>query len=198
MSKKYDYRRVPSYRSLKIRDICRIYKREKLSPYTVRSWINDGQLEAMLIGKTYYVYGAALKIFLKNKSEKRKKPLGFEECKCWHCKAVFKLTDKTIKKLSYGKNKGLICYLDCVGCGKEVERPYKHELLDKIIKTFTIEQSEVTVLCDSSCSTRNTNINIEQKKPLREPLKSKPPGKKTESISGSKNTNIEDNQLTLF
>ena len=189
---------MPSYRSLKIRDICRIYKHEKLSPYTVRSWVNSGKLEAMLIGKTLYVYGAVLKLFLKSKSEKQRKPLGFEEGKCWHCKAVFNLAGKTFRKLSNGKNNSLACYLDCIECGCEVERLYKRELLPKILETFTIEQNEVTVLCDSLCSTRNTNINIHSKKPICEPLKTKPPDKKAKSISNSKNTNIEDNQLTLF
>jgi len=197
MSKKYDYRRVPSYRSLKIVDICRLFKSEKLSAQTIRGWINDGNLEAMLVGKTYYVYGAKLKQFLQDKSKKRNHCLDFKDYKCWHCKAIFKPVDNIINRLAYGRNKSLIAYVDCE-CGKEVERPYKLALLPEILKTFTVKKDEVTLLCDSSCSTRNTHIENTPKKPLCEPFKNKPPDKKPKTNSSTKTTNIDDRQHCLF
>jgi len=136
-----------------------------ISAQTIRGWINDGILEAMLVGKTHYVYGAILKQFLKDKSEKRKHTLDFKDYKCWHCKAVFKPVDNIINRLSYGRNKSLIAHVDCE-CGKEVERPYKLALLPEILKTFTVKKDEVTVLCDSSCSTRKTHIENTPKKTL--------------------------------
>jgi hypothetical protein len=188
MSKKYDYRRVASYRSLKMRDICRLYIDVKLSHQTVRGWISDGKLEARLIGKTYYVYGAVLKQFLKDKSEKRKQTLDFEDYKCWYCKTVSRSIDNIIKRLAYGRHKSLVAYIDCESCGREVERPYKLALLPEILKTFSVKKDEVTVLCDSSCSTRKTRIDNTQKKPLCEPLKTKPPDKKQKTVSSTKTT----------
>jgi hypothetical protein len=198
MSKKYDYRRVPSYRSLKVRDIGRLYRDVKLSQQTIRGWINDGKLEAMLVGKTFYVYGAVLKQYLKDKSDERKKTLDFKECKCWYCKAVFNPIGGLVKRLAYGRNKSLVAYVHCPSCDKEVERAYKLVLLPEILKKFKVEKDEVTVLCDSSCSTRETNIDNGQKKPLCEPLKSKPPDKKPQTRSSTKTTHINEKQYSLF
>src|SRR3989344_2053482 len=171
MAKNYDYRNVESNCTYKLKDVCRLFKAEGLHEQTIRDWIKNQGLEAVLIGKTYYIHGGVLKAFLKAKYEKRKNPLKFEEWKCWHCKAVARPVDNIIKRLTKGRNKSLAAYGDCVSCGSKIERLYKCSQLPEILKTFTVKQNEVGGLYDSSCSTRKTHINNEPKKPLHEPEK---------------------------
>lgn len=197
MSKKYNYKRVQSNRTYKLKDACRLFKAEGLHEQTIRDWIKNQGLGASLIGKTYYIHGGVFKAFLKAKYEKRKNPLKFEEWKCWCCKAVGSPVDIVINRLTFGRNKSLAAYGMC-SCGNEMERLYKRSELSEILKTFTVKQNEVGGLYDSLCSTRKTHINNVPKKPLYEPEKYKPPDAVHKNTNTTKKTNINDKQLTLF
>jgi len=198
MSKKYDYRKVRSHRAYKLKDACRLYKAEGLHEQTIRGWIKEQGLEAVLQGKTYFIHGGVLKAFLKEKSEKRNRPLTVGQFKCWACKAVGSPVGNIISRLANGRNKSLAGYGDCGSCGKEMERLYKRSQLPKILKTFQVKQNQVGGLCDSSCSTRKTHINNAPKTPQHEPEKYKPPDTSIENANSTKKTNINDKQYNLF
>lgn len=195
MSKKYDYRRAHSYRSYKVRDICRLYKAENLHEQTVRGWVNDGKLKATLHGKTLYVYGAVLKEFFKVKSRKNKRTLEFNQCRCWNCKKIDTPLNNIITKLEAGRNNSILAHGNCRHCNSEIYRSYKRREELEILKCFTVNHNALVGLCDSSCSTRKTNINNALKKPLSEPLKTKPPDtdKKTASTTSQTNINYQEN-----
>ena len=85
MAKKYDWRRIQSYRSYKLKDISRAFQDKKLHPQTIRGWIREHNLPSFTDGKAVYVYGAVLKQFLKERNEASKSPLALHEFRCFPC-----------------------------------------------------------------------------------------------------------------
>jgi hypothetical protein len=191
MSKKYDYKKVKSYRSYKTHDISRLYKDKKLHEQTIRGWVNDGKLEGFLVGKTLYIYGAVLKQFFKDKNCKKTPPLKLNEFKCWKCKEINEPLNKTIEKLTLGMNDCITAYATCPSCKKEMFRNYKRSEEQEILKLFKIKQNVLMGLCDSSNSTTTTNIKTDQKIVLSESLKTESLNKKMKIISSTNKTNIE-------
>ncbi len=205
MSKKYDYRRIQAYRAYTVRDICRLYQDLKLHEHTIREWINLGELEAFQSGKKLYVYGGVLKKYLKDKRNRKRRSLTFEEHKCWTCGTVAVPTNNIIKHLKCGQNNNVTSLADCPGCGLTMRRSYPTNAVPEILRIFTVEQNDVSRLYDSTCSTRKTDIENEEKIPVCESGKQKTIStfKKTsknekESITSIKKTSIKPEQLNLF
>lgn len=198
MSKKYDYRKLKSYRSYKIRDICRVFRDKKLHEQTIRSWIKKGDLTAFCHGKTIYIYGAILKSFLKERSSKGRNSLKFDEFKCWTCKIIGTFNEVTISSLVRANNGCIVANLICPSCEVKTQRNYKSSEESKILKQFTVEYNELEILSDSLCSTRKTNIDVKPNMPVSESLKNDIPYPESENTSSSKKTHIGFEQLTLF
>lgn len=199
MFKKYSPRKkeLYSYRSYKIADLCRFYKSQKLNAQTIRKWIKKEGLKAFLHERDYYIYGAVWKEFLtnRNKKNKEKRGLDFEQFKCFKCKAKQPPLNNIITRLTTGFNNCINAFGVCQKCGDdELKRPYKRSELAKIKESFKIELDELPRLCNSSISTNKTHSNIGQK------------------VGGSESSNITKNkdkepktnnankgqQLTLF
>ncbi len=198
MSKNYDARLVRSYRSYKVRDVCRLFKDKKLHEQTVRGWYNDGLLEGFKSGKTLYIYGAVLKSFLNERSAARKTPLEFMEFKCWTCKTVAIPRDNIVAKLERNTNGSIKASSICHTCKAQSSHTYKKKDEKEILKCFTVQQNALGALCDSVCSNRNTNIETSHETALCEPVETKPPDTREENTTAPKETNIEPTQLRLF
>lgn len=199
MFKKYSPRKkeLYSYRSYKIADLCRFYKSQKLNAQTIRKWIKKGELKAFLHERDYYIYGAVWKEFLtnRNKKNKEKRGLYFEQFKCFKCKAKKPPLNNIITKLTTGFNDCIEAFGICQKCGnKELKRPYKRSELTKIKEIFKIELDELTLLSNSSTSTNKTHSNIGQKVRGNE---SSNIAKNKSRKPKPKNIN-ESQQLTLF
>ncbi|PIR39548.1 MAG: hypothetical protein COV35_03295 [Alphaproteobacteria bacterium CG11_big_fil_rev_8_21_14_0_20_39_49] len=198
MTKKYDYRKVNSKRTYKLKDVCRTFKNEKLHEKTIRTWIRNGSLEAFKSDGIIYINGGVLKTFLNKRYRKNKRRLTLQQFKCWYCKYVGKPLDNVILLLTNGRNNSLAAYGICTSCGSEIERLYKRSELPEILKAFSIKHNEVTGLCNSSCSTRCTHLDSVDKKPISEPEKYKPPDAKTKTGNSTKKAHINEKQFTLF
>lgn len=191
MSKNYDPRRVKSYRSYKIRDVCRLFRDKKLHEQTLRGWVKEGKLQAFWHGNTMYIYGAVLKQFLTESNSKRKCPLAFNQFRCWKCKATDAPLNHTIEKLLTGRNKSLLAFGVCASCGHEVERLYKANAEPEILSTFTVKHNAVGGLSDSVCSTERTHIENAPEMAANESLKNKPPDNPAKSTSVRCRTHIK-------
>jgi|DEB0MinimDraft_4_1074332.scaffolds.fasta_scaffold00979_5 hypothetical protein len=199
MFKKYSPRikELYNYRSYKIVDLCKIHKSEKLHPQSIRKWIKKGELKAFMHERDYYIYGAVWKEFLtnRNKQQKEKRKLKFDQFICFKCKSNQPPLNNVITKLTTGFNGCIEAFGVCQKCGnEELKRSYKRSELAKIKEIFKIELDELSSLCNSSTSTNKTHSNISQKMGGSESLniannKDKKP----------KSTNInQSQQLTLF
>ena len=198
MAKKYDHRKICSNRSYKIRDVCKVYKAQKLSEQTVRGWIREGLLDAIPCGRAHLIHGGVLKQFLMHKTQKRRKSLQFTEFKCWKCKHISEPINHRIKRLAKGRCDSIAAYVNCPNCDHEVERLYKQSDVDKLRKTFAIDHDAVSGLCDSSCSTRKAHIENTLKPPVCERQKTKPPDTILKNVSATKKAQYDNAQLTLL
>jgi len=193
MHKKYDERLLKSYRSYKVNDISRIFRDKKLHPQTIRGWVEQGKLKAIIDGKTILIYGAVLKNFILENNQSRKRKLAFEEFKCWKCKKISTPLDNKLSKLELTKNNYLLAHCTCP-CGHEINKPFTKDFYEKIFEAFAIEQNEVGRLCDSLNTPNNTNIDNSYKTPESEP-EIKPP---EILIAPPNNTNIKQEQLNFL
>lgn len=196
MAVRYPSGKIISNRSYSIKEICRLYKRQRLHEQTVRLWIKKDGLKAFEFGRTLLIYGGVLKSFLQAKEQKRKKPINLNELKCWKCKYIGQPIDGSLKLLTYGRNKSIKLVGICP-CGHEMEQLRSVKDLEEIRKIFTIEKDEVTGIYGSLGSTKSTHIERPLKKPLCEPVQNKPPPK-IKSPNCTKKTHIENLQPDLF
>lgn len=212
MFKKYDPRLLSSYRSYKLRDICRLYRDKKLHDKTIRGWINNGKLEAFKDGNTILVYGATLKLFFTKNNNKHKRTLEFNQFRCGKCKSIDAPLNNTITKLTTGKNGCILAFADCSSCGHNMNRPYKKNKEQKIMEFFKIEDNEPVRIYGYSCDTGNTHPDREEKKPESELLEkqaklkksknststSKAQSKSEESPASTSNTHPTPTQMSIF
>lgn len=196
MLKKYNPQPLFSYKSYKISDVCRIYKEQKLHPQTIRDWIKEGKLKAFFYEGDFYIYGAVLKEFFTSRNQKNKEEgkLGDEKFRCGICKLKEPPLNRIITKLTTGRNNCLLAFGICVGCGHEMNRPFKRSKMPEIHEIFQVQLDEVSSLCNSSNSTNETDINLSQKTGVSQPSENENPDKE-KSISASTS---ETKQLTLF
>lgn len=170
MFKKYNPRLLSSYRSYKLRDICRLYKDKKLHDKTVRTWIKTGKLEAFKDGNTILVYGAVLKQYFTDQNNKHKRTLKFNQFRCGKCKKIDTPLDKIITKLTTGKNGCILAFGNCGACGHNMNRPYKRREEQQILEYFKIEDNALARIYGSSCGTGKTHLEIEPKHAASESL----------------------------
>lgn len=162
MFKKYDYRLIHSYKSYTIKEICRLYKDQKLHDKTVRAWIKTCDLDAIVDGNKLLIYGAVLKKFLKNRNKGHKRQLGINEFFCFKCKSINPPLENTIISIKIQNNGSFQAYGLCPNCAFEMKRLYKHAECNKIMDCFSLEVEALIVLSDSSCSASNTHPNEDQ------------------------------------
>lgn len=206
MSKKCDPRRIKSWRSYKIRDICWLYRDNKLHEQTIRGWVKGGKLDAFWHGNTMYIYGAVLKKFLTEKNRQRKNPMSFVEFRCWKCRTGAAPLNNVIDRLEEGRNKSILAIAKCTSCGHEVTRLYKANAEPEILRHFTIQHNALARLSDSLCSTERTQIEHEAETAPNESLENKPPDEGSKSTSAicrtnrkaQKNTSSTDNAQLSF
>ncbi len=191
MSKKYDARLLKSYRSYKIKDVCRLYRVKKLHEQTIRGWIAKGELKAFWHGNTIYIYGAVLKQFFVDRNSLRKAPLAFHEFRCWKCKATDAPLNHTIEKLVTGRNKSLLALGVCASCGHEIQRLYKADAEPEILSTFTVKHNAVMRLSDSVCSKERTHIENMPEMAATEPLANKTLDSPAKSTRARSRTHIK-------
>lgn len=197
MYKKYDHRRIPSYRSLKICDICRLYRDKKLHEQTVRGWVNSGKLKAIWHGKTILIYGAVLKQFLLENNNRHKRTLEFHQFRCGKCKQINSPLNNTITKLTTGRGGSIQAFAYCANCNHLTNRHYKANQNQQILELFTVQHNEVVLISDSLCSTSKTNIKNTPEIALSEPAENKPPDKITKTTNSISKTNIETKTITV-
>lgn len=198
MFKKYDPRRVKSYRSYKLADICRLFKDKKLHPQTIRGWINDNKLEAFIDGKNLMVYGATLKIFLQKRNEDHKRKMAFDEFRCGKCKVISSPLNYIITNLNYGKAGCVIATGICYNCNNEMTRIYKKDQEPEIIQRFNIQHNELSTLSNRTSSSGKTHYKEEEKPMVSESCKSDKNIKNLNMFDTTSKTHQNPNQLSLF
>lgn len=145
MTKLYDYRKVNSKRTYKLKDVCRTFKNECLHEKTIRKWIRNSTLEAFKSDGIIYINGGVLKTFLHQRYCKNRRKLTLQEFKCWTCKTIGQPVDNIVSRLTNGRNNSLAAYGICTSCGSEIERLYKRSELPEILKAFSVKHNEVTM-----------------------------------------------------
>lgn len=190
MAKNYDSRLVKSYRSYKIRDICRLFKQKKLHEQTVRGWINNDGLEAFRHGRIVYVYGAVLKQFLLKRNAARKQPMEFTDFQCWKCRNISPPLDSIIHTLAKDRHKSLQAVATCASCNQPVSRFYKQGDREKILETFTVEHNQLIALYDSSCEGEKTHLDEGVKNTSSESCHNPLPEAHSKNVSSTENTHI--------
>ncbi len=191
MYKKYDHRRIPSHRSLKICDICRLFRDKKLHEQTVRGWVRSGKLKAIWDGKTILIYGAVLKQFLLDTNNSHRRILEFNQFRCFKCKQINSPLNNTITNLTNGRGGCILSFAMCPHCNHRMHRPYKKNQMQQILESFTVQYNEVMLISDSLCSTNNTHIKTTLETAISEPPKNKPPDKTPTPTNSTSKTNIK-------
>lgn len=195
MFKKYDPRLLSSYRSYKLRDTCRLYKDKKLHDKTIRGWINTGRLEAFKDGNTILVHGATLKKFFTDNNSKQKRTLEFNQFRCGKCKKIDTPLDNIVTKITTGKNGCILLFGNCSFCGHSMNRPYKKDKEQEIMRCFNIEDNELVRIYGYSCYTSNTHPDIEEKTVVSELLKPAPILPDNESASSTSKAQAKNKEL---
>ncbi|MBI2791257.1 MAG: helix-turn-helix domain-containing protein [Gammaproteobacteria bacterium] len=164
MFKKYNPRRVKSYKSYTLQEISRLYKTDQLHIKTIRAWINSRELNYFKDGNKYLIYGAVLKQFLFNRNQgKSRRSLQFDEFMCCKCKQINRPLIDTILSVAIRKNGSILAIAMCPNCASEMNRFYKRTEIDKIFACFQIEADALRVLSDTSSSASNTHLNTNHK-----------------------------------
>jgi hypothetical protein len=198
MHKKYDHRLVVSYRSYKVRDICRLFIAKKLHEQTVRGWVNDGKLKAIWHGKTIFIYGAVLKKFLLDNNN-QKRTLEFNQFRCFKCQKISTLLNNTITKLTTSRGGCILAVAVCGNCNNPMRRLYKADKQQQILESFIVQHNELVQISDSLCSPHNTNIKAVPKPAISEPLKNTQHDKAiiTRSSTSKANINRKINSVSI-
>jgi hypothetical protein len=158
MHKKYDARKVKSYRSYKIADLCRIHHDDNLHKQTIRTWIKQGKLQAMMHEGDYYIYGAIWKNHIKQNNNGNKRTLAFREMSCRKCKFIGEPLDGQILELKLLPSGGLEAQVVCRSCRHQNRRLYKRVEHQKIHNEFVVLHDLVEQLKDSDICPRKTHI----------------------------------------
>lgn len=167
MAKNYNWRLIQSYRSYKLKDICRLFRDKQLHAQTIRGWIKEHNLPSFSDGKAAYIYGAALKQFIKKRQEMKKSPLALHEFRCFPCHANTTPEGNVILSLDETGGSPLATAI-CSSCGREMTRYIKKSERDDFLKIYPIASPDVRILSDSVCSREKTHLNNEEKTPLCE------------------------------
>lgn len=196
MVKKYSPQPICSYKSYRIPDLCKIYKDQKLHPQTVRDFIKKEGLKAFSHKGDFYIYGAVFKEFLanRNKISKEEGSLGVDNFRCGKCKTKKPPLNHIITKLTNGRNGCLLAFGICIGCGHEIQRPFKKIKRDEIFKIFQVQLDEVPTLYNSSNSTKETHLSITKKTGVSQSSKTKNPLNPQDSLVATNETK----QLSIF
>ncbi len=168
MRKKYDSRKVKSYRSYSIADLCRVYEQDKLHHQTIRKWIREEKIAPIVDGRKILIYGVVWKKFLCKNNNRGKKKLKFRELKCCKCRTICEPLENIIHGLRIYNSGCLEAKVICSNCGHVNRRLYKrieHEMLQEY---FLVLHDEVTLLSDSCNSPNKTHSKTCEKQPTSE------------------------------
>ncbi len=163
MFKYYNYTLIESNRSYSTEKIQTLLK---IHPQTIREWINHNKLDCVS-KKPILIHGTVLKEFIKNRNEKHKKILNFNEMKCLKCKSISIPKDKYVS-IYYNKNGSIRAVGICSNCNNEFSKLYKKNVIEELKNSFFVKPTEST-LYNTPHTSSKTNVNNQKEISLNEP-----------------------------
>ena len=154
MFKYYKSNLIISNRSYSTEKIERLLK---IHPQTIREWINQNNLECVS-RKPILIYGAILKEFIKNRNERHKKTLSFNEFKCLKCKAISIPKGNQIS-IYHNKNGSIRATGVCQNCNNEFSKLFKKNSIEQLKNSFFIKPTESTLYNTSHINSKTNLIS---------------------------------------